>query len=98
MLDRIGTDFVGPLPKTQRGNTYLLVIQDYFTKWVEIFAVPDATAETTARVILNEFISRYGTPLQIMSDQGRNYESTVFKELCKLLEIDKNSHITQTSL
>ena len=45
-------------------------------------------------VLLNEFIGRFGTPLSIHSDQGRNYESTIFRELCKLLEIKK----TRTSI
>ena len=42
-LDRIGTDLLGPLPLTPRGNKHILVIQDYFMKWVKIFAEPDAT-------------------------------------------------------
>ena len=54
---------------------------------VEIFPVPDKTAATTARVLLNEVISRYGCPESIHSDQGRNYESNIFQELCKLLEL-----------
>ena len=38
-------------------------------------------------VLLNEFFSRYGTPIQLHSDQGRNFESDLFAELCKLLEV-----------
>ena len=67
-LDRITTDFVGPLPITPRGNRYILVVTDSFTKWVEVFAVPDQSAETTARTILNEFIARYGYPIDLHSD------------------------------
>jgi hypothetical protein len=88
-LDRIATDILGPLPKTPRGNRYILVVTDYFTKWVEIFPVPDFTAKTCARIILNEVISRYGCPCDIHSDQGSNYESVIFYELCRLLEIRK---------
>ena len=88
-MDRLGTDFLGPLPLTPRGNRYILVVTDYFTKWVEIFALPDQTAITTAEVILNEVIARYGCPFEIHSDQGRNYESTIFTELCRMLEIRK---------
>ena len=88
-LDRIGTDLLGPLPLTPRGNRHILVVQDYFTKWVEIFAVPDATAETCANYILNGFISRYGIPFLLHSDQGRNYESDLIYHLCKLLGIKK---------
>ena len=88
-LDRLGTDFVGPLPLTPRGNRHILVVTDYFTKWVEIFATKDQTAVTTAEVILNEVIARFGIPYEIHSDQGRNYESLIFAELCRLLEIRK---------
>lgn len=88
-LDRLATDFMGPLPLTPRGNRYILVVTDYFTKWVEIFALPDQTAVTTAECILNEVIARYGCPYEIHSDQGRNYESIIYAELCRLLEIRK---------
>ena len=66
-LDRIGTDLLGPLPLTPRGNRHILVVQDYFTKWVEIYPVPDATAETCAHYILNHFVARFGIPYSIHS-------------------------------
>ena len=65
------------------------MVTDHFTKWVEIFDVPDQTAVTTANVILNEVIARYGSPQSLHSDLGSNYESQKFKELCKLMEIRK---------
>ena len=87
--DRLATDILGPLPVTPRGNRYILGVTDYFTKWIEVFPVPNQTAETCANVILNEVICRYGCPLSIHSDQGRNFESDIFQELCQLLEIRK---------
>ena len=92
-LDRLATDILGPLPETPRGNRFILVVSDSFTKWVEIFAVPDFTAVTCAERILNEVIGRFGCPYDIHSVQGRNYESHIFAELCHLLEIRK----TQTT-
>ena len=88
-LDRISTDFLVPLPLTPRRNRFILLATDHFTKWVEITAVPDQTASTCANKLLNEVISRYGCPLSIHSDQGRCYESSIFAELCRLLEIKK---------
>ena len=88
-MDRLAIDILGPLPLTPRGNWYILLVTDHFTKWVEIFAVPDQTATTCAEVILNEVVARFGCPLSLHSDQGRNYESKVFAKLCKLLEIQK---------
>ena len=93
-LDRMATDFMGPFPITPRGNRYILVVSDQFSKWVEIFSLPDQSATKCASTILNEVISRFGTPLSIHSDQGRNYESQIFQQLCRLLEIKK----TRTSI
>jgi transposase InsO family protein len=94
-LDRLCTDLLGPFPVTPRKNRYILVVTDHFSKWTEIFAVPDQSAETTARVILNEVIARFGAPLIIHSDKGPNYESKLFIELCKLLEIKKTRTSTR---
>ena len=92
-LDRLATDILGPFPATPRGNRFVLLVTDYFTNWIEILPVPDQTAVTCAEKILNEVISRFGCPLDMHSDQGSNYRSQIFKELCRLLEIRK----TQTS-
>ena len=89
-LDCVATDYLGPFPVTDRGNRYILLLTDHFSKYVEIIAVPDMTAEVCASSVLNEFISRWGCPLTIHSDQGRTYESKVFKELCRMLEIRKS--------
>ena len=88
-LDHLATDILGPFPESTRGNKYVLAVTDYFTKWVEIFAIPDQTAATCAEIILNKVIARFGCPYNIHSDQGRNYESAIFTELCQLLEIRK---------
>lgn len=87
--DRLGIDILGPFPVSEKGNKYILVVTDHFSKWVEIFAIPDQTAVTCAEVLLNEVIARYGCPYEILSDQGRNFESKIFSELCELLEIRK---------
>ena len=72
-FDRLALDYLGPFPVTPRGNRYILVVMDQFSKWVEIFALPDQSAKRCAATILNEVISRFGTPLTIHSDQGRNF-------------------------
>ena len=88
-FERIAIDMYGLLPETARGNSKILVITCFFTKWVEAYALPDETAETVAEALVNDFVSRYGTPVSIHSDQGRNFESTLFQEVCRLLGIRK---------
>ena len=87
--DVLATDFLGPFPVTAHGNRYILVLTDHFSKYVEVIPVPDLTAETCANKIVNEFISRWGCPVSILSDQGRTYESKLFKELCRMLQVKK---------
>ena len=88
-LERVGIDIVGPLPITGDGNEYIVVLCDYFTKWVEAYAVPNHTALTVGDKIVNEFICRFGIPKQIHSDQGREFESELFSVLCEKLGVDK---------
>ena len=78
---------MGPLPTSAQGNKYILVITDFFTKWVEAFPLKDTTANTLANVMLNEVVCRYGVLTYIHSDQGANLCSAVIKSLCQLLGI-----------
>ena len=82
-------DILGPLPLTSRGNKYVLVVSDYFTKWTESYALPNQEASTVAEKLVDEFICRFGVPRELHSDQGRNFESLVMSEVCKLLQIEK---------
>ncbi|GFU95926.1 retrovirus-related Pol polyprotein from transposon 412 [Trichonephila clavipes] len=88
-FERIAFDILGPLPRTVSGNKYLLVVMDYFTKWPEVYPIPDQESPTVAEAVVQHWISRYGVPLQLHSDQGRNFVSAVLKGVCELLGIDK---------
>ena len=88
-LDRVAIDILGELPLTDQGNRYVLVLSDYFTKWTEAYPIPDQTAQTVADTIVTKFVSRFGVPRQLHSDQGRNFESALFAEMCKLLGVTK---------
>ena len=88
-MERVHIDFIGPLPRTERGNEHCLMMVDRFTKWVECIPLPSQKAEVTARAAVDEFFLRFGFPFQLFSDQGRNFESKLFEALCKMLEIHK---------
>lgn len=80
---------MGPMPMTESGNKYILVVGDYFTKWKEVFAIPNQEAKTIAEKLVKEVISRYGAPEKIHSDQGQNFEAQLFQEMCVLFNMDK---------
>ena len=84
----IGMDIVGPLPRTQRGNRFVLVICDYATRYPEAIALPSAEAPRVARELIQIF-ARVSIPEEVLSDQGTNFMSTLLAEIYKLLRIDK---------
>ncbi len=88
-FDRIAIDALGELPETSAGNKYILVVADYFTKWTQAFAVKDIMAQTCADVLVNEFFTLWGAPSYLHSDQGRNFESNLFAEVCNILGVKK---------
>ena len=85
----VATDILGPFPQSESGNRYVLLVGDYFTRWIEAYVVPKFSAKTVAQTLVYEFFSRFGTLFDLHSDQGRNYESQLFKEVCELLEVRK---------
>ena len=87
--ERIAMDIVGPLPVTDNGNRFILVISDFFTKWPEAFALKDHKAETIAIKLVDDVICRHGLPRVVHTDQGRDFESNLIKQVCELLEIEK---------
>jgi len=74
-------DILGPFSSSVSENRYLLVIVDCFTKWVEAFLLKNARASMIAEVFVNRVVSRHGIPLELHTDQGKNFESRLFLEL-----------------
>lgn len=83
-------DFQGPLPTTTNGNRFLIVANDYGSKWDEAEQTKDQTAITTANFLLKNIILRHGPPDVIHTDQGANFESKLVNELCRLYNIKKS--------
>jgi len=79
---------MGPLPTSDGGNKYVLVVVDHFTKWVELFAMESQTAEEVAKRLMLVFY-RFGIPETILSDQGTNFQSILLAELYELLDVHK---------
>ena len=80
------------VPVSQHNNRYLLVIQDYMTKWAEAIPIPNQTAARITAELIKVF-SRYGIPDILHSDQGRNFESTILLQTLEAFGVTK-SHTT----
>ena len=89
-MQLVAMDIMGPLPESPTGNTHVLVVADYFTRWTEAYAIPNQEAITVAQKPVNEFFFRFSPPEQLYSDQGRNFESEVIAAICKLLGVVKS--------
>ena len=85
----VAVDIVGPITSGDAKKPYILVASDYFTRWAEAYAIPNQEAITVATTLIDEFFCRFSIPQQLHSDQGRQFESDVMKEVCKLLQISK---------
>ena len=93
-FEKVQMDIVGPLPVTQKGNKYLLTIQDNLTKYSD--AIPLATIDSIsiAIALAEQFICRFGCPRTIQTDQGSNFVSQIMKSFCKIFKIQR---ITSTA-
>ena len=78
-------DILDVCDPTPDGFRYILVIADYFSKWTEAFPIKNKCADTVAEVLVDKIILRFGMPLVIHSDQGREFENGLMKSLCTLL-------------
>jgi transposase InsO family protein len=88
-LEKIFLDVVGPLETDVDGFTYILTIQCELSKYIEAYPLRNKDTVSVARALVNNFILRYGIPKVIATDRGTEFTSSTFKEVCKLLKIEK---------
>ena len=87
-FERIALDIL-KLPLTENGNQYLLVVEDFFSKWIEAFPLKRTVAPCVAQCLLNGWVARFGCPYTVLSDQGSEFESKLFKSLTSILQVKK---------
>ena len=89
-LQTVSLDLLGPFPETNKNHyKYIMSVCDHFTRWIELYPIKNMDALTVAKVFVEEFVSRHALCRQILTDQGAQFESKLFKEICRLLDIDK---------
>ena len=75
------------LPCTAQGNNHRVVLQDMFTKWTMVFAVPDEKAERIAKLLCEEIVPLFGIPESLLTHRGANLSSHLVLDVCSLLGI-----------
>uniref|UniRef100_A0A8C4S3F8 Integrase catalytic domain-containing protein n=1 Tax=Erpetoichthys calabaricus TaxID=27687 RepID=A0A8C4S3F8_ERPCA len=79
--EMLGVDLMGPLPSSKAQKTVLMVVVDYFSKWVELFALQDAKVPKICSTLKDEIFTRWGVPKYIVSDRGPQFTSSMLQEL-----------------
>ena len=88
-VERVHIDILGPFSQSSAGNKYIIMLVCQFTKWIEAYPVTSCTSEEVAEKVITNFITRFGCPLQIHTDQGSNFTSALFRAICDLLDVTK---------
>ena len=88
-LELLCIDFLTVEP-CKGGIENILVITDHFSRFSQAIPCKNTTAKTTAKLLFDLFITHFGFPLKLHSDQGKQFESAIIKELCSLCNIQKS--------
>lgn len=84
-LQLVSLDLMGPLPRGQRGAKYILAILDVFSKFIQLYPIKKANADTILRKIIHEYIPKIGPIDQLLTDNGTQFHSKQwFKQLTAL--------------
>ncbi len=87
-LEVVSIDFLVDLPQTRRGNKHILVVNDQFSKYIQLYPIKDRTALTAARCMV-DYLMKFGLPYKLFSDQDPAFESELFQCLMKELGVKK---------
>ena len=87
LFEKISMDVSGPSGETPRGDKYIVNFVDWLTNWPEAFAVPDKKAQTVAGLLLTKIIPRFGTPLELVSDNGPENDNEIMQQTVESLNI-----------
>ncbi|MGH0129906.1 UNVERIFIED_CONTAM: hypothetical protein FKN15_018760 [Acipenser sinensis] len=87
-FEKIAAD-ITELPLTARGYRYVLVVQDYFSKYVNLYPLQDQRASTIAVCLFERYVQEHGLPEMIHTDQGRQFEADLIQQLCTHFGINK---------
>lgn len=84
-LKSVGLDLIGSYPISNRERQRYVLVIVIISKWVEFVPFIKASARAVADAFFDNFVSKYGAPVKIVSDNGPWFVSDFFKTLCAKL-------------
>jgi transposase InsO family protein len=81
-MEKLFIDYVGPLPRSKSGNSFLLVCVDAFSKFVWLLPLRQANARLTIIALQNQIFQHFGIPSNLVSDNGPQFMSAEFRRMC----------------
>jgi transposase InsO family protein len=93
-FSHVHLDLVGPLPPSSSGHQYLFTMIDLTTRGLEAVPLRSMDAAACVDALVRTWVARFGVPACITSDQGRQFTSAVWQNLCEKLGIE---HVTTTA-
>ena len=88
-FEKCALEEVAPMTEAVSGNKYILTCQDDLSKFLVAMPIPQQDTETVAREFVLNIALKFEAPVQILTDQGSNFLSNLFKSVCKLPRIKK---------
>ena len=85
----VAMDLFGPLPRTARGATVILVLIDHFTRWAEPVALRKAEVSDVVACLLEVWMPRHGVPAVLLSDNGPQFVAAVLRDFCASIGVRK---------
>jgi hypothetical protein len=92
-LERIAIDVAGLFPLSDKGNRHIVIAMEYFSKWLEAYAIPNQEASAIAENLVANFFCRFSIPRALHNDQSRNFESRLLQEMLQRLRLSKRRTI-----
>ena len=75
-------------PESER-QINLMVITNHFTQYAQAYVTPNQTAPVVAKTLWEQFLTHYGRPSKILTNQGKSFGNNLFRELCALAQVQK---------
>lgn len=91
-FQKIYIDFLGKYPRSKKGNSYIFIVVDHFTKFTFLHAIKEATSQNVIKFLENQVFQIFGTPEIIHSDNGKQFVSKMLEEMIKAYKI---THLKQ---